>query len=259
MYFYYKTLSDQSLRLNYPNDKYQSKKILFIGDSQTASNYFPYFCSKYLKATTSIHAMGSINAVEMVDGFIPSIHNNNADPSLFGVNIIKRLTSNDVKDCDCIIIQGFYNMRDLALERSGYVSDIFPEDTTFYGEMNYLIKRLNEELTNANNTKCSIYLASPHSYGKYAYSDNTSNDNGEGDTITHYIQNVAINNNLGFIDLYHIESINPQNRELVHRNTFTKNKTSPFPKNKDQLHLNIHGHLLLALEICNSLLKQGAQ
>ncbi len=130
--------------------KWKGKNILVIGDSMTAYGRWQKKMGELLGANIFTHALGGITTEVMVDG------NGSSFPAL---------SQSDVEDKDAIIIMGFYNDRRLANTNLGTETDMYPSQTTFIGKLNYAIKRIYEELANANNLKCRVIIASPHRWG----------------------------------------------------------------------------------------------
>lgn len=130
--------------------KWKGKNILVIGDSMTADGRWQKKMGELLGANIFTHALGGITTEVMVDG------NGSSFPAL---------SQSDVEDKDAIIIMGFYNDRRLANTNLGDETDLHPSQTTFIGKLNYAIKRIYEELANANNLKCRVIIASAHRWG----------------------------------------------------------------------------------------------
>jgi lysophospholipase L1-like esterase len=202
-----------------------------------------------LGANVTTHAKGGIGMLEMVDGD-KTLKSDNADPNDFGVQRLLPLSTDDVADKDYIIVMGLYNNNWVYETNRGFLSDVYPVDSTYCGQFNYMVKRIKEELKHSQNVNCHIIIASPHIFGKYPYNNNDAYRYitlGMIDTI----DSLCTRNNVDFCDLTKYAKIDSTNWDNYHLNGYIT-KDSPeyciakYPENKDQLHLNKYGHMVVA-------------
>ena len=197
------------------------KRLLAIGDSVTAALKWQSRVGELLKMNVRTHAKGGIGIIQMVDGDGSGDAPEGYDPDNFGVSEIYALNAVDVSNVDIIIIMGFYNERSLiAGGRVGNETDMYPEQNTLIGRLNYAVKRIYDELKKADNMKCKIVVCSAHRYGKYSYSDLTAYD--DGDELCDASLRAAKYNSLPFIDLMHNGNINKYNWDVF------QNGSSPY-------------------------------
>lgn len=197
--------------------KWRGKRLLAIGDSITAALKWQKRVGSLLNMNVRTHAKGGIGIVSMVDGDGSGTPPEGYDPDNFGVQTLYRLNTTDVTDVDIIILMGFYNER-MTVKKNEIATDIYPTNNTFAGRLNYAIKRVYEELSNANNMQCKVVICSAHKYGKYSYSDLSAYD--DGDKLYNATKLIADYNGLPCIDLMHNGNINKYNW-----NTFQSNNT----------------------------------
>ena len=201
------------------NNLLYGKTLLAIGDSIVAQNYWQKQVGLVLGMKVRTHAKGGIGIVQMVDGDGSGDAPEDYDPDTFGVSKIYRLNTEDVKDASVIILMGFYNERS-GLTNPGAVTDIYPDNNTIAGRLNYAIKRVYEELSKANNNTCRLVICSAHRYGKYAYIDKDSYN--DGDELLKVTKMVAEHQSIPCIDLMHNGGINKYNWNLFQK------KSTPF-------------------------------
>ena len=195
--------------------RYKGKKLLAIGDSITAQNYWQKRVGELLGMSVRSHCKGGIGILKMVDGDGSNDAPSDYDPDNFGIDKIYKLNTKDVENVDVIIIMGFYNERKLATSTPGIKTDMYPTNDTFIGRLNYAIKRIYEELQKANNTNCRVVVCSPHKYGKYPYIDKTANEDGED--IYNAIKVSTDYNSVPCIDLMHNGGVNQYNWNLCQK------------------------------------------
>ena len=195
--------------------RYKGKKLLAIGDSITAQNYWQKRVGELLGMSVRNHCKGGIGILQMVDGDGSNDAPSGYDPDNFGIDKIYKLNTKDVENVDVIIIMGFYNDRRLATSTPGIKTDMYPTNDTFIGRLNYAIKRIYEELQKASNTNCRVIVCSPHKYGKYPYIDKTANEDGED--IYNAIKVSTDYNSVPCIDLMHNGGINQYNWNLCQK------------------------------------------
>ena len=193
-------------------NKFKGKILLAIGDSVTAQKYWQNQVGEVLGMKVRTHAKGGIGIIQMVDGDGSGDAPEGYDPDSFGTSRIYKLNTEDVKDVSIIVIMGFYNERNKVSTEHGEEADMYPDNDTYIGRLNYAIKRIYEELANANNNTCRIIICSAHRYGKYPYSDQDAYS--DGDTILQYTKVASDYNSLPCIDLMHNGGINKYNWNL---------------------------------------------
>lgn len=155
------TIAKVSASNTYANVFFRESKVvgksgLAIGDSLTAAGVWNVKAEILLGCEIDIHALGGIGLVQMVDG---------------GTNTngtIAALASADVAGKDFIAVLGPYNNRSL-MATIGAKTDMYPTQSTLWGQMNYFFKRVYEELAEASNTSCKIFFAGIHAYGANEY------------------------------------------------------------------------------------------
>ena len=193
-------------------NRFKGKILLAIGDSVTEQKYWQNQVGEVLGMKVRTHAKGGIGIIQMVDGDGSGDAPEGYDPDNFGASNIYRLNAEDVKDVSVIVIMGFYNERGKVSAEHGEVSDMYPDNNTYIGRLNYAIKRIYEELAKANNNTCRIVICSAHRFGKYPYSDKDAYY--DGDTILQYTKAASDYNSLPCIDLMHNGGINKYNWNL---------------------------------------------
>lgn len=189
--------------------RWRGKNILVIGDSITAAGKWQLKLSEMLGANVKTHAKGGVGIVAMVDGDkgLTGDYDNttNASGTLYPLN------TTDVQNVDLIVVLPAYNER--ALEY-GNIGDVYPINNTMNGKIQYLINRIYEELTKANNLKCKLLIATPHCAGKYNYVDADgyeqypSNSGRTMETMSNTIKAICNYNNIPVCDLWHNSGIN---------------------------------------------------
>ena len=187
----------------------KGKRLLAIGDSITAQNLWQKKAGELLGMNVRTHAKGGIGIIQMVDGDGSGDAPSGYDPDNFGTSTIYKLNAEDVKDVDIIILMGFYNTRGTAESNRGELTDMYPSQNTWYGQMNYAIKRVYEELENAGNTNCKVVICSAHNYGKYPYSNKSAYDDGQ--ILLDATKAIANRHSLFLIDLMNNGNINMYN------------------------------------------------
>ena len=191
------------------SSKWYGKTLLAIGDSVTSGKKWQQRVGDILGMSVRTHAKGGIGIIQMVDGDGSGNAPDNYDPNYGTSGIIYKLNSKDVADVDVICIMGFYNERAVATSNAGNDTDMYPTQSSFIGKLNYAIKRIYEELDNANNTKCKIVVVSAHKYGRNPWLDKDAYE--DGNDILQATKSVANYNSLYFIDLMNGGGINKYN------------------------------------------------
>lgn len=205
------------------SNKWRGKRLLAIGDSITSQKYWQKRVGELLSMEVRTHAKGGIGIIQMVDGDGSGDAPEGYDPDSFGTSTIYKLNEADVTGVDIIILMGFYNTRNAVLSNKGELTDMYPNQNTWYGQMNYAIKRVYEELENANNSNCKVVLCSAHKYGKYPYIDKTAYE--DGDPLLEATKDIANRHSLFLIDLMHNGNINMYNWDKF------QNSSSPYNPN----------------------------
>ena len=175
-----------------------AKQLLAIGDSITAAMKWQKRAGEVLGMDVKSHCRGGIGIVAMADG---------RKSDMFPV-----LTADDVKDADVIVLMGFYNERGMVWQpatRGKAATDMYPQQKTFCGKLNYLIKRVREEMAKAGNTKAQLFLVAPHCYGKYPWINQDAYYDGE--KMLSAVQEVADFHKIPCIDLFHKGGIDRTN------------------------------------------------
>ena len=202
-------------------DPWEGKNVLVIGDSLSAAGEWQKQLSKNLGMNVTTRAKGGIGLVHMVDG-------NGSD--------VPRLSVNDVKDQDLIVLYGGYNNRTRLV---GAVGDRYKADGsgqgTFAGVMQYAIDRLRETLEAAGNEDCEILIVTMHCAGKYPWIDATAFEEypvGSGQTMETLADmqiSVAKANGLEYVDLFHDCPIGPDTWDIYSKSSSpVVTKYSPF-------------------------------
>ena len=121
--------------------KWNGKKALVIGDSITAAGKWQQKLSELLGMKVVTHAKGGIGIVKMVDGDngLTGVYDEETDAA----GILRPLTQEDVMDVDLIIGLPAYNER---ATQYGTAEDLYPQQHTINGEIQYFINRIYEEL-----------------------------------------------------------------------------------------------------------------
>ena len=213
-------LQNVSSELELLGNKFKNKILLAIGDSVTAQKYWQKQVGKMLGMKVRTHATGGIGIIQMVDGDGSGDAPEGYDPDTFGVTNIYKLNTEDVKDVSVIVLMGFYNER-TKLSNHGDASDMYPDQNTITGRLNYAIKRVYEELSKASNNSCRVVICSAHKYGKYSYVDKDAYE--DGDDLLKYTKMVAEYNSIPCIDLMNNAGINKYNWDLFQNSPFKLN------------------------------------
>lgn len=191
------------------SSKWYGKTLLAIGDSVTSAKKWQQRIGDILGMSVRTHAKGGIGIIQMVDGDGSGNAPDNYDPNYGTSGIIYKLNSKDVADVDVICIMGFYNERAVATSNAGNDTDMYPTQSSFIGKLNYAIKRIYEELDNANNTKCKIVVVSAHKYGRNPWLSKDAYE--DGNDILQATKAAANYNSLYFVDLMNGGGINKYN------------------------------------------------
>lgn len=267
--FWYMTKYKKEFPDTIGNNPWQDKKVLVIGDSQSAHGEWQAYLSKYLDCNVKTHAQGGARMLQLVNGErygfddkIPSERevsmSSTIDPNKFGVEEFKPLCADEVRNADLIIVMGLYNEAVPFTYDYGSRSDLYPKHTTFCGRFNYMITRIREVLKNAGNDDCQIMVTNMHRCGSNAYLSMTSYD--YGDAYTDSLKLLCRQNQIQMLDIMHECPIDSTNWSYYQLSTYLTaeesvlrplaDKTRP-----DYLHLNSHGHLAVASTIARLLSK----
>ncbi len=196
--------------------KYTGKRVLVMGDSLTKAGRWQLKLSELLGFEVSTQARGGSGFIPIVDG----------DPEGF-VHIeppMHRLGVDDVKDLDLIIYFAGYNCREMPYGEDG---DLYPAKNTVRGCIQYVINRIYEELTAADNLSCRLLFVTPHCHGLYSWRDwdgyEEKPETGMstrrlGETIA----DVCRKNNIPVCDLWSESGINRYNWCVFGREPFTE-------------------------------------
>lgn len=194
------------------DNKWKGKNILTIGDSITYGAWgngttWPNEVATQLGMNLQNHSKGGIKIRTMVDG------DSDGFPAL---------SVDDVKDKDLIILAGFYNNINQAVDSLGEKSDIYPAQDTFTGNLNYAIDKVYKLLKSANNVRCKVVILSAHKYGRNEYMDKSSYETGEA--IFEGTKMCADYNSIPLIDAMHKCNINKYNWDFYQSSSTEYNK-----------------------------------
>ena len=185
------------------------RRLLAIGDSITAAFKWQKRTGEVLGRDVRSHCKGGIGIVAMTDGDglgeKPAGFNPDADDG----HRIYRLDAQDVKDVDLVLLMGFYNERARVISARGTAQDVYPARDTFCGRLNYIVRRVREELAKAGNPHARIAMITPHRYGKYSWIDHDGYVDGE--QMYSAVREVALANKLIFVDLMHNSGVDRTN------------------------------------------------
>lgn len=198
--------------VGYSNNKWKGKNILTIGDSITYGAWgngttWPNEVATQLGMNLLNHSKGGIKIRTMVDG------DSDGFPAL---------SVDDVKDKDLIILAGFYNNINQAVDSLGEKSDMYPAQDTFTGNLNYAIDKVYKLLKSANNVRCKVVILSAHKYGRNEYMDKSSYETGEA--IFEGTKMCADYNSIPLIDAMHKCNINKYNWDFYQSSSTEYNK-----------------------------------
>ena len=125
--------------------KYTGKKALVMGASITKAGQWQKQLTEHLGFEVVTQARGGADFVSIVDGDPEGfVH---TDPPLH------RLGPDDVRDLELIVYFSSYNCRKMPYGESG---DLYPEQKTVRGCIQYVINRIYEELAAADNLTCKL-------------------------------------------------------------------------------------------------------
>lgn len=208
------------------SNKWKGKNALVIGDSITAAGKWQLKLKENLGMNVTTHAKGGIGIIAMTDGDkgLGGDYDNETNAG----GEIKPLDANKVKDKDLIVILPAYNERGTEY---GQLGDLYPNQSTIIGMMQYQINRVYEELTKANNLNCKVLIATPHCAGKYNYVDADgyeqypTNSGRTMQTLSNTIKEICNYNNIPVCDLWHNSGINRFTWNIHGANTNAVNDT----------------------------------
>ena len=191
------------------HSKWKGKNVLVIGDSITAAGQWQLKLRDELGMNVTTHAKGGIGIIAMVDGDKGLQGNYDNETSASGT--LYPLNADKVKDKDLIVVLPAYNERHAQY---GEIGDLYPTQSNITGQIQYMINRIYEELTKADNLNCKVLFATPHCAGKYNYVDYDGYQEypeGSGRTmegLSDTIKKVCNYNNIPVCDLWHNSGIN---------------------------------------------------
>lgn len=191
------------------HSKWKGKNVLVIGDSITAAGQWQLKLRDELGMNVTTHAKGGIGIIAMVDGDKGLQGNYDNETSASGT--LYPLNADKVKDKDLIVVLPAYNERHAQY---GELGDLYPAQSNITGQIQYMINRIYEELTKADNLNCKVLFATPHCAGKYNYVDYDGYQEypeGSGRTmegLSDTIKKVCNYNNIPVCDLWHNSGIN---------------------------------------------------
>ena len=197
--------------------KYTGKKALVMGASITKAGQWQKQLTEHLGFEVVTQARGGADFVSIVDGDPEGfVH---TDPPLH------RLGPDDVRDLELIVYFSSYNCRKMPY---GDDDDLYPEQKTVKGCIQYVIDRIYEELTAADNLTCKLLFVTPHCHGLYPH-NNT--DGYYVDPVTgmstkrlgETIVQVCERNNIPVCDLWSESGINRFNWRVFGREPFVEN------------------------------------
>lgn len=180
---------------------WSGKKVLFLGDSLTATKKYQETVRDMLGVQVYNHCLGGAGIIEIIDG--------NTAGTITAIN------SDTVANMDLVVLYAGYNNRGTAV---GSVGDLYERsgagDNTIAGYMQYAINRIYECLRGANNLTCKVLIVALDCAGKYDYIDADGYEEypiGSGntmETIANIQKAVAQYNSLPCCDLWHNSCIN---------------------------------------------------
>ncbi len=193
---------------------WKGRKVLFIGDSLTASREYPEVVKEILGIETFYHCKGGATLKSMVDG--DKGIGGDYDNETYASGILRPLMPQDVAGMDLIVLYGGYNSRGLEI---GSVGDLYRPDgtgqNTVAGYMQYVIDRIYENLLAADNMLCRLLVVTVDCSGKYPWADAdgyTETEPGNGKSLENMAamqKLVAERNGIPCCDLFHNSGINP--------------------------------------------------
>jgi len=193
---------------------WEGRRVLFVGDSLTARHIYPEVVKEILGIEVFYHCKGGASLRSMVDGDrgIDGAYDNETDAD----GVLRPLCPEDVSGMDLIVVYGGYNSRHIEI---GKVGDLYRVDgsgqNTVAGEMQYIIKRIYENLLAADNMSCRLLIVTVDCSGKYPWVDAdgyTELVKGSGKTLeamANIQKEVARYNAIPCCDLFHTSGINP--------------------------------------------------
>lgn len=232
------------------DNPWQGKRLLVIGDSQSALEEWQYYLSKYLDCEVKTHAIGGAGMLAMVDGMYSDVPDTaHIDPNKFGVDVLLPLNKADLQDIDLVIVMGLYNEVMPFLENYGSRSDMYPQQDTYCGKFNYMINRIRQEARKAGNKDCPIIVTNMHRCGSNPFLDISAYV--YGDAFTDSLLHITQQNNVRMLDLMRTCVIDSTNWTSYHLcSTLDSETAAKYPQadatRPDYLHLNSYGHLAVA-------------
>ena len=197
---------------NVTNRTWESKKVLFIGDSLTEHRIYPEAINEILGIQPFYHCKGGAGLIEMVDGErgLGGYYDNQTDAH----GVLRPLNAEEVTDMDLIVFFGGYNSRHIPI---GCVGESYsPNNETIAGMMQYCIDRIYEELGKANNLTCRLLIVTVDYSGKYPCVDldGRGEVGGAGsvqtlEAMANIQVEIARHNCLPVCDLFHTDDAGP--------------------------------------------------
>lgn len=181
--------------------------MLAIGASLTASNKWQYEVGNLINADVRTHALGGIGIVQMVDG----------------TGTLPPISTSDVEDVDIVCLFGGFNDYRLAVNNLGDVSDMYPDQPTFVGRLNYAVKRIYEVAKAAGNHDLRVVLISPYNFGGGGFCDETGLT--AGVKMLDGFKLASLRYSAELIDLLHNGQISEQNWDVFCAGAGTTNTT----------------------------------
>ncbi len=185
-----------------------------MGDSLTAANRWQIKLNTVLGMNVTTHAKGGLGMLDIING-----DNADTDP-------LPPLAASDVADKDLIVYFAGYNDRGTS---DGHVGDVYPQNNTIAGVTQYIINKIRELLSAANNPDCLIIIMTPHCAGKYqwinkdGYDYYPSSSTQNLGTLAKTQENVAEYNGLPCLNLWGSSGIDRSNWNVYQKSDTPKN------------------------------------
>lgn len=209
---------------NYVN-RFTGKKALVIGDSLTAALKWQVQLIKNLHLSVKTHALGGATIKQIIDG------------ATIAGSTLQPLSSDEVSEKDLIIFFGGTNNMH---QTHGVVGDLYPNQKTVCGEMQYAINSIFSLLKTANNLSCRVICVTPYCFGSTEWNDNALQENGSA--LARSIEDVAHYNGVPCYNTYNNSGINKFTWRIFTNNAESEDESG---KKLDQLHLNDAGYAYL--------------
>lgn len=181
--------------------------MLAIGDSLTAAGKWQIEVGKIINADVRTHALGGIGIVSMVDG----------------IDTLPALSPSDVEDVDIVCLFGAFNAYRTALDNLGVTTDMYPDQPTFIGQLNYALKRIYECAKEVGNDDLRVVLISPYNFGGGSYCGDTGLT--AGVKMLDGFEKASLRHSAQLIDLLHNGQIAEHNWDVYCAGAGTINTT----------------------------------